>query len=158
MMCGWDGDYALAHHPVYLVRYALGHGAWGIAQLAYGLAGVELGVAHEIVDREARHALRLVGDFFHQVEGVAHEFAEPGGEYALYGREAGAFGENVEGLLHADHVAAQDVALAGAGNLAGADDGVGHIAVVRAVEAALDACGHFALGVFADDAGDVAEV
>ena len=98
-----------------------------------------------------------MGHAFSPITGLADHSAKTCGQDSLDGGQSGMLGENVKDFLHADAVAAQNIALAGAALLAGAENGLGHVAVVGAVEGALDAGGHLALHVLLDNAGDVAE-
>ena len=152
-----QGHDALVNHPVDLLGDALGHGTRIISQLLDSLGGIEFVVADEIVNGKAGHALRLVGQLLRQVAHAAKHLADRGGQDSLDGGESRVRGEDVEDFLHVDLIAAQDVAFARAAVPAGAQDGLGHVPVVGAVEGALDACGHLALGVLADDTRHVAE-
>ena len=98
-----------------------------------------------------------MGDQLGHVAHAAEEFAHACGQDCLDGGQTRVLGEDVKDLLHADLIAAENVALSAAAFLAGADDGLGHVAVVGAVEGALDAGGHFALHILLDDAGHIAE-
>ena len=152
-----DRHDAFLDHPVDFLGDALCHGAGVIAQLRDSLGGIKFVVAHKVIHGKARHALRFAGYLLGHIAHPAEQPADTRGQDGLDRGQACVFREDIEDLLHPDHIAAQNVALARAPVPAGADDGLGHVAVVGAVKRTLNSGGHFSLGVLADNAGHIAE-